>query len=123
MKTNKYKEIAQLLSSHKQRKRGKTTAICYGAKAIDATVICDNNYQSRIISDKFNVATVRINDLDSLRGSNKPFLLEHYVIETLLNEAGNRIIELEKEIEDLKKDKTENVAELPNGIIISFSTF
>jgi hypothetical protein len=123
IKTNKFKEIAQVLSSHRQRQTGKTTAICYGAMAIDAIVICNNNFQSGIISNKFNVSTVRIGNLNNLMGNDKPLLLEHSVTEDLLNEAGDRIIELEKEIEILKGRKVPEIKYSAEGMRLCFPTF
>jgi len=101
-KTNKYKELSMRLSN--QRQTGRTTAICNAARNINAAVVFPHCSITRIMSNKFGIKAIGLGELDRIIvGTREPVLLDHYTVETLLNDAGDEIIRLEKELASIKR--------------------
>lgn len=76
------------------RQLGSTSALCQLAKDNDAIVVCAHSKQSNDISKAFNIKTVSLFNLNSIRGIRNSIFIDNYAIQTLLSEIAPHLEEL-----------------------------
>ena len=93
---------------------GKTTTLAKATKELGGVMLTHTHKQALDIKHKFGVEarSMEVN-LDGLMG---PFIFDHYAIESLLENAANKIEALEKENAELKIKNEELTQEISTAV-------
>ena len=113
-------KLSEIINYYKiNRCVGHTTAAVKGVQNVDSYLITHNYESGTTLTDNFpRIKTLSINQLYSLRGSNKPIVFDNATLQVLLEQCLNTIkdeeklnIELDRKIQDqtveIKKLKTD----------------
>lgn len=93
------KHLAEKLDSN--RAYGKTTMLVKAAKELDAVFIVASNNEVTYLQRKFQVAAKNMDtNMDGMAG---PFLIDNHAVSRMFERAADKIEDLEKQNEALKK--------------------
>lgn len=94
------------------RRIGKTYNVAQLAKKLDAVMICYNAQDAKIIKKEYGVDTISVGEVEKLRGSNKPVLIDQDAAIFEIELLQRKLTEAKFRIDFLETD-----AELLNGLI------
>jgi len=82
MKTKEAIEFLEIYFT-KNRRRGHTTAMLNGAKSDKNIMVIVSDHQQKNNIDLPNKRMITINELDRLKGIQKPLLIDHYALQII----------------------------------------
>ncbi len=78
------------------RGTGRTTVLAKAAKKLNGIFVCGTRHHVEQVRRDYNVDTVCINSLESVLGTNKPVIFDHFVVEKLIRKWAMTIDKLHK---------------------------